>query len=636
MTLIEQPHPSGDVRLYTERDGDWMLTLTVYERDHVTPDPAPLCEAPADAWETSIIYERDEREAWRNRLFEDGNPACRKRWQRIGDSLNIAMALLGQAIRLGDAYMDPVIHPGPDGPMVMNRHTGEILEAGPGEMLAIRCALLHLLHADPANHWVGDVWKKRGKAYLGPNGEPAAIAIGGPLRCHSSRLCADQMEARRLIARRKARAGLKLAESRLSILERTAQAKGWHWRPRWVFLTQTMPHVPTATSEMEVKRFNRSQELLRKRDAWRLHVYGGTRGLEDKLTHKGNHVHGHTIALMRYWEEEELRREWFKCVAVATQEIYGLRMSPQDGVKGGIVVDVREIRAKGRVKDPDKEIALADALKECVKYITKPSDLALIDADVLLAIELVPHWGRMFEVFGCCRKGHDGEQARLERALLRAKRAVADLRAKHREARGRIEEELEEVRSWIRGEREGIARLEARRAEACRVDPRAFRPILKALRADLARLRNGAQAMREERETLRARQAKEEAVLRAALERAQDALRAYREGREAQTAEGGISLDTARVSDGGFPETEDSAPLAEGGPLLPAAAPEPQKAPRPPSWRDLMYQLPLSQWIRVMLERTKSARIHMARVLAQVFEGTLFSLDGRCLAYAPL
>lgn len=367
----------------------------------------PGLDQPQD-WPT--VFLREETTAWRSRLLEGSNPALMKRLQRIQESREIARALLGQAIRIGERLVDPELVWIEQELAVVDRTTGEMIEGGPGDHLALRCAVLHLMHADPANHWVGDVFGRKavGDAEEERFEEPAAL--GGALRRHSSRLCSDHMAAQRSRSRARARRALQRGRAVIegNRLERLARDKGWHWRLGWKFLTLTMWLVEGATSEREVKRILRAWRLFQKREEFGAKVRGGIRAVEDALTTDGPHVHLHVTLLARYWDETELRRVWAECLAKATREIYGVRIDLKEmearGIRGGVIADLKRIVSRGRVRNEATEIELEDALEECIKYVTKPSDLSLLDAETLLDIELVERWGRMFEVFGVCRE----------------------------------------------------------------------------------------------------------------------------------------------------------------------------------------------------------------------------------------
>lgn len=548
--------------------------------------------------------------------------ATRKRLRRIGESVDIGMALLGSG---HDGAIDPIIHLDSRGPCLVDRATGEVLEAEPGQGLALRCAVHHLIHADPDNHWIGAIHAKRGTAYVDRQGQPTTIGLSGSLHTHSSRLCTDHMATLRLKSRRAARAAIALAESRISQAERLAQAEGWNWRPFWAFLTLTLPRIEGATSLREIQRINRAWALFRKRDAFRLHARGGIKAIEDKLTVKGPHVHIHALALILRWDWMDIRREWAECVAIATAELYGIHLDLADLVQGGAVADIRTVRPK--VQDPDREITLEDAVDECLKYVTKPADLTQLSADTLLELELVERWGRMFEIFGCCREDHDGKLAKLQRDQVKARRALSSLRARHRDARGALEASLADLQRQIVDVKVDIARLESYRTDPS-MDQKARRSAVTSLRQDRVRLRKEAQGLKDRLKALYADQAQEVAPLRVALARSEAALRAYRQARDTSAAEGGAVVHTASISDGGIPKTEGS----NHRPNAPRRA---GKRPKSPTWRQLMHQLPLTQWLRVILARIHNARRHVAHMLKEVFEGELTTLEGRPLTEGP-
>ena len=450
-------------------------------------------------------------------------PKAERQRQRQREALTVAQGLAGQDVL--DLRLVTL-----DGrPAVINERTGELVEAGPGEGRALRFALMHLLGAAPENHAVGLVEEVHEDGRKELHEESTAQTR------HGSRLCSNYIEALRRRNRGNARRGVLRAQGSMSPAEwyqhRNPKMRG---RLAWSFLTLTLPRVEHGSPFQEVRRFVRAFDLFRKREAWGDKVRAAVKGVELKLSTfmgaVGIHVHGHVLMLARWWRWQDLRREWFACVQRATLDIYGEELDAEAleaQVEGGVITDIRTVRSKHH----EGEVPLEDALQETLKYITKPDDWAdLVQAGqvgrrMLLELEEVERWPRMFELLGTAR------------------------------------------------ERKGTA-----------ADP-----------AD---------------------------------------------------AEGGRGfLDTACVNDGDPNGPEEAHPLdgTEAGNLRPdAGTPEgpeggPATSPRPPppdrapSWRELMDTLPLGKWMAVMIERTRSARRFIARMILERRGGTWFTLDGKAL-----
>jgi hypothetical protein len=172
---------------------------------------------------------------------------------------------------------------------------------------------------------------------------------------------------------------------------------------RWFMLTLTMQHPAGQRTFDEVKRFNRAFSLLRKLDIWRK-VFAGVKGVEDRITPDGSHVHAHLLILSRWIDAGALRDAWRKCIG------------------GGGNVDLKIVKAKHRGESHGLEqITIRNAIDECVKYITKTSDLLEpsedgreISPEQLIDLCDVWRWPRMFELLGMCRDCRASREARLD------------------------------------------------------------------------------------------------------------------------------------------------------------------------------------------------------------------------------
>jgi Replication protein len=195
-------------------------------------------------------------------------------------------------------------------------------------------------------------------------------------------------------ATREAKAAIRRANASLSLGEREQAAKGRAGCYRWKLVTITMQHEPGTNTFDEIMRFNRAFSLLRKRDMWKEHVRAGIKGVEDRLTAKGSHVHAHLMILARYWDQKEASQEWAEVL----------------GREGNVKIQaIKDRRPFGNEEGP--ECSLQHALKETCKYITKTSDLIEPDEDgevvsreTLIRLCDVLRWPRMFEILGAARQ----------------------------------------------------------------------------------------------------------------------------------------------------------------------------------------------------------------------------------------
>jgi hypothetical protein len=351
-------------------------------------------------------------EALRRTLLT-GPKADRQR-QRQREALTIAKGLAGEdVLDLRLVTLDG-IH------QVINERTGEVVEAGPGEGRALRYAWMHLLGAAPENHAVGIVEEVHEDGRTEYHEEATAQTR------HGSRLCGNYIEALRRKNRSHARRAVRRAQASMTPGE-WYQHRNPHMRGRlaWTFLTLTLPRVEQGSPFLEVRRFVRAFDLFRKRDAWKAHVRAGIKGVEMKFNvfmgTVGIHVHGHLMILSRWWKWQDLRAEWFACVQQATLDVYGVELDAaalESQVEGGVITDIRTIKSQHH----EGEMALEDALQETLKYVTKPDDwddlvqAGAVGRRMLLELEDVARWPRMFELLGTAReaKQTDADMAAAE------------------------------------------------------------------------------------------------------------------------------------------------------------------------------------------------------------------------------
>ena len=335
------------------------------------------------------------------RAFLMEGPKAERQRLRMAEAIAVAKGLAG------DAVMNYRLTEVDGRPVLLDKTTGEVLEAGPGQGRALRFAVMHLLGADPANHAVGVVRD------VHEDGREEFHEEATAQTRHSSRLNTNYIEAMRRRNRKNARRAVRSCLKSLSAGEAFQHHRGLRGRMAWSLLTLTLPRVDGMTPFLEVKRINRAMDLFRKREAWKLRVRGAIKGVEMKLSvfmgQVGIHVHAHLLILSKWWRWQDLRAEWFAAVCKATEDVYGVELDDEalEGqVEGGVVTDIRTVRTKEHAGEVDLE----DALQETLKYITKPDDWdALVKAgqvgrDLLLELEEIERWPRMFELLGKARE----------------------------------------------------------------------------------------------------------------------------------------------------------------------------------------------------------------------------------------
>lgn len=339
----------------------------------------------------SVWYEPPTEQPYigdRQREFCKHGPTASRQEVRRQEGLQLARALV--------QGLNHQIIVGKDGAMMVDTYSGEVVEGGPGECRAERFAALHWLAAQEGNHFTGilDMPDR--------DGNMVPVEVGGALATPSSRIDPNWMEVSSRRSRKVAKKAVKRAEATLPRIEKLKMEKGWRGRFAWAFLTLTLSKIESAKTVLECQRYNRAWSLFRKLQAFSSRVWGGVKSIEDKLTVFGPHVHGHTLILAKYWEHAEIKEMWTTCVRIATREIYGIELP--DDFKA--IVDIRMVKKKLRPGD-DRSMSMDDALNECVKYVTKPSDLTSLRAETLLELEEIQRWPRMFELLGKARESKD-------------------------------------------------------------------------------------------------------------------------------------------------------------------------------------------------------------------------------------
>lgn len=583
----------------------WVLSESPEDLTTQAP-PAP------QEWPEGVTFDRDESDRIRGFCLERSNPAAAKRRERIGQMQTVMDVLQGQTIKNADSH-DWTLEKDGENVILVDKNTGEVFSAGPGEGIRERHLAKMILHSMDCNHATGYAYGE--KNANGEEKEPwrDAQILGQALTVHTTRTCPDHVAAIAERSRRKARAAMRRARESLTRAEAWAVKERFNWRHDWRFLTLTMPHMKNADMFKELNRLGIAWELFRKRSDFRIHCRGYIKGIEVSFEKGSPHAHIHSMLHGQFWQIADIRRAWFECVKTATSEVYGIEIEPDPRIEGGIICDMRAVRRKAAASRPirEGEIAEEDALQECLKYLTKPGDLAELAGDVLWAIELRERWERQFEVGGACREKWDGKLYRLEVAALKAARKVADKWAwwgQHARRRHLLDR-LEAIKTQL---------------EASTVDPRTLRAEARALRAELAALKEKFRAAL--------------APLVEAKRKAEAELAAYRAERKAEESakrRSRPSLDTAHISDG---QDSDFAPLLAGweenlelGTLKLPPEPEPEpppKEPRPPSWRELMHTLDFQTWLNQIVDRWRCALRYRGGMIRARFVGEFVTLEG--------
>lgn len=212
----------------------------------------------------------------------------------------------------------------------------------------------------------------------------------------SNRLCPDCSEKLRRRARRVVVSALKLHRPRLGYANR--------------FITLTQPTL-TASLLESLRIIRRAWTLLYKRDFWRRHVDGGALGIEFTLNERGYHTHLHILASSKFMPVEQLIDEWEHCVTIAHGEtefaavdhckICGHCREGHDDrdhqFRLNASVSIRLVRPKA---GSSHAIAMKDAIKEVIKYVTKPQSWLEMGDRELVECASIVRWPRMFELFG--------------------------------------------------------------------------------------------------------------------------------------------------------------------------------------------------------------------------------------------
>lgn len=170
--------------------------------------------------------------------------------------------------------------------------------------------------------------------------------------------------------------------------ERLTTLQGLKTGEHYRFITLTIPNIGLDIPATRAI-VNHAWSMFRKRLWFRRCVVGGAKAEEFTKTYNGYHYHLHIVARSTNIRALDLRREWTASVQSAFREAgQPLRINTSDGLCMGNVQIVHDV----------EKVA-----NEVCKYITKNKTWLEMPDDALCHIALVPHWHRMFEVFGSFR-----------------------------------------------------------------------------------------------------------------------------------------------------------------------------------------------------------------------------------------
>jgi hypothetical protein len=326
-------------------------------------------------------------------------PASKQR-SRSDMGQRLASALLGRKVdlrpdgRLWDRKTRSILVEDGDSWSMVDPETGEASEPM-GPRRAINYSYLLAKASGNVNHVSG----------LMGQGEAPEWQGGTALFKPSLRLDPNWAETLRRRSRKEAKTRVKVMEDGLPVTEKVAMEKCYRHRLGWKLLTLTFPHPEGMRTMTQLRIFNGAFRRLTKMEIWEK-VWGGVKGVEDKLTAHGAHVHGHLLLLMRYADRETLMGAWRMALdaEVKARHLPALQWGPR--LK---CVDIREVK-ENPAKRPDA-VSWEIALDEVSKYITKTTDLlaphpvtgAKVDAETLLELCDVKRWPRMFELLGKAR-----------------------------------------------------------------------------------------------------------------------------------------------------------------------------------------------------------------------------------------
>ena len=433
--------------------------------------------------------------------------------------------------------------------------TGEIYSSEPGQNPNLYVAAMHAIGAQPQFRWVG------GRQGSDNRGEGDFVPLSGATWSVSNRLDPSYQARLKTRARKIIIDGLYRTWSLLRASELLVQ----RWKER--FITLTLPHRDSATRLGDWKTFNEAFERLRATALWRKAVFGGFKNLEDPGNEEP-HVHAHLIAIAQWLGQVSLAWEWTGAVVAQFRS-----------EAGEVYADPRETWIeKGWTLE--RIIDLEDASATLKKKIRRAKSQAERE-----------HWESEFQFV-------DSLLDQVRKDLF-----VVDIR--------------------LVGGKTSATAIEREEAvlEVCKYVTKTT-DLIKRRKDDLLDLVLPGRAPRvfDSFGACRGKKEAEDAI-KAAMEAA-DAIKAAKAAARAAAAGGAegdpsASLDTAAIISGGLEGTDPQNPPLE---VLPEAGMDPDPPPkrkRPPSWRALMKELSLEDFIHLMRIRAERSSDFAFRRLQQ-------------------
>jgi hypothetical protein len=270
--------------------------------------------------------------------------------------------------------------------VVMLGENGEVVEPSPEQARFYRLAAMAAMEGQTVCMAVGKTANGR------------RFGIGRSAYLGGSRFSFATQQKRSVDSRRKLRVAIDRLLQRLEAVSYDhAMEKGCGGEIRPIAMVLTSPTldpewVADLSEAKEERRLFMAWELFRKRQLLLRYVFGGMRGYEitRQLLQDGLllfHPHFHCLLYALRMDQSMLAQEWWDCLVSATRKVYGFDLRDRysgEALQRAITacVHVQAITNRPRKRkdrdpgDHPAALTLQDAILECVKYNTKPGDVA--------------------------------------------------------------------------------------------------------------------------------------------------------------------------------------------------------------------------------------------------------------------
>ena len=364
--------------------------------------PSPTQDAPAWAGVQDLLGPTYLHHAEEARLkVHTTKPAGVQDYRRTAGQ-DLASAVLGAPVELvqeGERWRltsgGNELEEQPEGWAMVDPATGEVGEIQ-GPARALRYAALLARAAAPDNHLVGVM----------DGGDSGKFMGSASLWKSSLRIDPNWAETMRRRTRQTARKAMKQVKKDLPENERIAMDAGWNWRLGFKLVTLTMPHHGLDTMA-QLQLFNGAFRRFSKMPEWS-RVWAGVKGVEDRITPAGSHVHCHFLLLSRRLDRSAWRMAWRDALQAQAEDM-GIILDWHRIPDGLPMIDIREVKKQSKHR-AGQTVTEDEALNEVSKYITKTADLIQpgpdgerVSPSVLVALCDVARWPRMFELLGKAR-----------------------------------------------------------------------------------------------------------------------------------------------------------------------------------------------------------------------------------------